>query len=67
MNCRSLSRRLERLEAELMPGDEQVLRFTVSRIGKPVKIIELRLPEPTRRRRRWHDRRDNFSVERRAR
>lgn len=51
MNTR-LARRLERLEAELRPNNEGVLKINVTRIGQPDRIIELRLPEPRNWRRR---------------
>ena len=52
MISKNLSRRLERLEAELTPSEEHVLKVTVTRIGEPDRIIEVRLPEPTGRGRR---------------
>jgi hypothetical protein len=55
MNAGKLLRRLERLEAELAPGDEQILTITVERIGdkqQPIRTFELRGIKPTGRR-RW--------------
>jgi hypothetical protein len=50
---KNLSRRLEQLEAERAPdGDPEVLKITVSRIGKPDRIIELRQSALTGRGRR---------------
>ena len=49
----NLSRRLERLEAELAPADDSdVLRIRLTRIGEPVEILEFRVPRPTGRQRR---------------
>ena len=44
MNSRNLTRRLERVEAELAPAKDngRVLKITVTRIGEPDEIIELR-------------------------
>jgi len=54
MITRTLSRRLERLEAELAPpSDEQVLMVVVTSIDRPDEVIELRWPKPKGRRRRW--------------
>jgi hypothetical protein len=54
MSSKNLSRRLERLEAELAPDvNPQVLTITVTRIGEPDRTIELQLKKPTRRRRPW--------------
>jgi hypothetical protein len=56
MTAGKLSRRLDRLEAELTPRDEQVLTITVRRIGDnehPTRTFELRGLEPQGRRRRW--------------
>ena len=53
MITKNLSRRLERLEAELQPDDTQVLRLTVTRIGEPVKIVEVRIRKQEGRRRSW--------------
>jgi hypothetical protein len=54
MTAGKLSRRLERLEAELSPKDEKVLTITVHRIGdkeNPTRTIELRgWDRPGRRR-----------------
>jgi hypothetical protein len=47
-----LARRLERLEAHLAPDGSEVLKVTVTRVGKPVRVIEVRLPQPDGRRRR---------------
>jgi hypothetical protein len=59
MSSRSLSRRLERLEAELMPEEEHVLRVRLTRVGQPEKIIEVHLAAPNRSgRRRWYGGRD---------
>jgi hypothetical protein len=54
MSSRALARRLERLEAELMPSDEGVLTIDVSFVSKPERneTIVLRSLEPNRRR-RW--------------
>ena len=42
----NLSRRLERLEAELTPSsDEPALTIVVTSVGKPDEIIEVRGPE----------------------
>jgi hypothetical protein len=57
MTTKNLTRRLERLEAELEPDDSQVLRLTVTRIGEPVKIVEFRIPKPEGRRRSWRSER----------
>jgi len=57
MKSRALLRRLERLEAELGLKDEQVLIVTLTRIGQPDKVIEVRLPKPDGRRRSWKDHR----------
>lgn len=47
---RNLTRRLERLEAELAPADDSdVLRIRLTRIGEPVKVMEFRVPRPTGR------------------
>jgi hypothetical protein len=54
MPSRNLSRRLERLEAELAPpSDEPALTITVTSPGKPDWIIEVHGTEPTGRRRPW--------------
>ena len=54
MSSKNLSRRLERLEAELAPArDPEVLKITVTRIGAPDRTIELQLKKPTGRRRPW--------------
>jgi hypothetical protein len=55
MPTRNLSRRLDRLEAELAPrSDEPVLTILVTSPGQPDEIIEVRGTAPTgRRRRRW--------------
>ena len=47
-----LARRLERLEAHLAPDASEVLKVTITRIGQPDRIIEVRLPQPDGRRRR---------------
>jgi hypothetical protein len=52
MSSKNFAQRLERLEAELTPSDERVLKITVTRIGRPDRTIELRLPEPPNWRRR---------------
>jgi hypothetical protein len=50
----NLVRRLERLEAELSPGDDKpVLRILLTCVGQPDQIIEVRGTEPTGRRRPW--------------
>ena len=56
---RTLARRLERLEAELAPGDEQVLTIEATFVGYPEmnRTIEWR-PPTARGRRRWHGGRD---------
>lgn len=47
MKAGILVRRLERLEAEFAPTDDSdVLRVTVTRIGEPDKIIEVRSGKP---------------------
>ena len=53
MMTRNLTKRLERLEAELKPSDEPVLTITVTCIGEPDRIIEMRGLEPKDRRRAW--------------
>lgn len=54
MSSKNLSRRLERLEAELAPArDPEVLTITVTSIGVPDRTIEMQLQKPTRRRRPW--------------
>jgi hypothetical protein len=54
MSSRNLSRRLERLEAELAPpSDEPALTIVVTSPGEPDEIIEVRGTEPTGRRRPW--------------
>lgn len=61
MSGRNLSRRLERLEAQLTPSDERVLTIEATFVGHPEmnRTLELRLPEPTGRgRRQWHGGRD---------
>jgi hypothetical protein len=58
MSSRSLSRRLERLEAELTAEEEHVLRLRVTRVGQPEKIIEVHLAPNSSRRRRWYGGRD---------
>jgi len=68
MSSRSLSRRLERLEAELTPEEEHVLRVRLTGVGQPEKIIEVHLAAPNiSGRRRWYGGRDNFPVQNRAR
>ena len=54
MGSAKLARRLERLEAELAPNNEQVLKVIITRVGKPERTIEVRMPQP-RGRRRWPD------------
>ncbi len=52
MPSRNLSRRLQRLEAELAPpSDKPALTIVVTCVGKPDRIIEVRGAEPTGRRR----------------
>ena len=55
MVSKNRTRRLERLEAERMPGKEDVLIIEVERIGEdsPIRTIELRLRPPARRRQGW--------------
>jgi hypothetical protein len=54
MPSRSLTRRLERLEAELAPpSDEPALTIVVTCVGQPDRIIEVHGTEPTGRRRPW--------------
>jgi len=54
MSSRNLSRRLERLEAELAPpSEESVLTLIVTSPGQPDEIRELRFPVPQGRRRWW--------------
>ncbi len=44
MSSKNLSRRLDRLEAELAPAiNPEVLTITVTRIGEPDRTIELQL------------------------
>jgi hypothetical protein len=55
MSGKNLSQRLERLEAELAPAEENVLTFVVTEIGsegEPTKteISEWRFPKQTSRR-----------------
>jgi hypothetical protein len=54
MSSRNLARRLEGLEAELTPR-ERVLKIEVEFIGQRERnrTLELRMPEPSRRPRRW--------------
>jgi len=55
MPTRNLSRRLERLEAELaLPSNEPGLTIVVTSPGKPDWTIDVRGTEPTGRRRPWH-------------
>jgi hypothetical protein len=54
MGNQNLNRRLERLEAELTPGEEQVLTITVTHIGdkqRPTRTYDLVLPLTNRQRR----------------
>jgi hypothetical protein len=54
MPSRNLTRRLERLEAELAPlSDEPALTIVVTCVGQPDRIIEVHGTEPTGRRRPW--------------
>jgi hypothetical protein len=54
MPTKNLSRRLERLEAELAPpSDKPALTILLSSPGQPDRIIEVRGSEPTGRRRPW--------------
>jgi hypothetical protein len=53
MRSRNLSRRLERLEAQLTPSEERVLTIVVSRIGEPDRTIEVRGKPADRRRPPW--------------
>jgi len=51
----NLTRRLERLEAELAPpSDEPALTIVVTSPGKRDWTIEVHGTEPTGRRRPWH-------------
>jgi hypothetical protein len=43
MTRRNLTKRLQRLERRLTPSAEEILQITVTRIGHPDRIIELRL------------------------
>jgi hypothetical protein len=59
MSNRNLSRRLERIEAELTPSidNEEVITMTVRFLGSPgeeetIEVMELHPIEPNRRR-RW--------------
>ncbi len=57
MRSRNLARRLERLEAELTPDDEQVMTLVVTRIGgegepTTTETREIRFQKPPGRR-RW--------------
>jgi hypothetical protein len=56
MISRTLARRLERLEARLMPDAPLVLKILVTRIGGPDQIVELVLNKPSRWRRGFWDR-----------
>jgi hypothetical protein len=51
----NLNRRLDRLEASMLPRNQRVLQITVTRIGEPDRTIELRLFELGRRRRPWQE------------
>lgn len=55
MITKTLIKRLERLEAELTPGDERVMTIEATFVGYPEmnRTIEWRLPTG-RGRRRWH-------------
>jgi len=54
MRGKSLIRRLERLEAELTPGDDRpALNIVLTTVGQPDQIIEVRGPVPPNRRRSW--------------
>ena len=58
MSGKNLFRRLERLEAELAPAEEEVLTLVVTEMhddGEPMttKTSELRFPKPPNRRRGW--------------
>jgi hypothetical protein len=54
MPSRSLTRRLERLEAELAPpSGEPALTILVTSPGQPDRIIEMRGAKPNGRRRPW--------------
>jgi hypothetical protein len=59
MSSRNLARRLERLEAELTPSNEQVMTITVTRIGDrntptTTKTIEVYFRRFNQGRRRWY-------------
>jgi hypothetical protein len=50
MTRRNITQRLRRLESRLAPPPTEILQITVTRIGHPEKIIELRLaPRPKQR------------------
>jgi len=49
MTRRNLTKRLQRLERRLTPSAEEILQITVTRIGHPDRIIELRLHPAGRR------------------
>ena len=58
MSSKNLIRRLERLEARLTPSsdDGRVLKITLTRIGEPDEVFELRGIKPNDRRRpRWQN------------
>ena len=59
MSSRTLVRRLERLEAELAPpDDEPVVRLRITCPGEPDEIFEVRgTATPDRRRQPWSPRR----------
>jgi hypothetical protein len=49
VTSRNLTKRLQRLESRLTPPPAEILQITVTRIGQPDRIVELRLHPAGRR------------------